>query len=172
MGKDLNIVDSIMAFVFAFAARISSLALVLACLGTLCNAACSRDTKGNCRMMECKASRNAVCSDGECLCKEGECAEDGKCIRDPSLPVDPNASAPTLPKQCESHQGCVDKGLAGNCCPTDAGDMLDCCESSCKKHGECAGMDQDFCCPTLNGTYLECCCLASYGVVDGCNVNA
>eukprot|EP00811_Abedinium_folium_P002867 NODE_12638_length_1212_cov_12.212903.p1 GENE.NODE_12638_length_1212_cov_12.212903~~NODE_12638_length_1212_cov_12.212903.p1 ORF type:complete len:246 (+),score=37.50 NODE_12638_length_1212_cov_12.212903:103-840(+) len=41
---------------------------------------CKPKTGGTCRVLKCHASRNAVCEDDECVCREGECAAHGTCL--------------------------------------------------------------------------------------------
>jgi Glycosyl hydrolase family 81 C-terminal domain len=83
-----------------------------------------------------------------------------------------------LSSSCESHSKCT--GLIGLCCPTSAGNFLDCCNTSpelvdnhqnvlplsgdsfssdnasCDSHTQCSGLLGD-CCPTRGGKFLECC---------------
>jgi hypothetical protein len=78
---------------------------------------------------------------------------------------------------CEKHSQCT--GLIGDCCPTVAGDFLECChdtltesdpnmnlpknqmtesrdDSLCANHVLCSNL-LGFCCPTMEGIYLGCC---------------
>mmetsp|Transcript_14169 Transcript_14169/g.26036 ORF Transcript_14169/g.26036 Transcript_14169/m.26036 type:complete len:212 (+) Transcript_14169:88-723(+) len=47
---------------------------------------CPKDTGGTCRLEACNADRKAVCKDGLCVCGEGDCAVDGKCVAAPTTP--------------------------------------------------------------------------------------
>lgn len=70
---------------------------------------------------------------------------------------------PTPGVSCAAHSAC--SGLAGNCCPTDAGVTLLCCgesSSSCSSHPGCASLGLDGnCCPDDEGLMLECCSSSS-----------
>jgi hypothetical protein len=77
-------------------------------------------------------------------------------------------SSNCVSKQCSAHPECAKLNLAGNCCPSDGGTMLDCCEkvyhsaaeaaAQCSKYTACsaAGLSGE-CCPTKEGVMLECC---------------
>lgn len=60
------------------------------------------------------------------------------------------------PASCSSHSKCVAAGLSGSCCPSKAGQMLDCCEAECSKHTKCMHLT-GFCCPTTDKVMLACC---------------
>jgi len=76
-------------------------------------------------------------------------------------------SSNCVSKQCSAHPECSNLNLAGNCCPSDGGTMLECCEkvyteqvvqAQCSTHTACsaAGL-AGACCPTVEGVMLECC---------------
>lgn len=79
---------------------------------------------------------------------------------------------------CLSNAGCVNLGLSGNCCPSDSGIFLGCCNngassevvknqtetlpgsdsSSCESRAACTNIGlSGHCCPTQDGTMLNCC---------------
>jgi len=76
-------------------------------------------------------------------------------------------SSTCVSKQCSAHTECSKLDLAGDCCPSDGGTMLDCCEkvyterevqALCSTHTVCAALGhKDACCPTAEGVMLECC---------------
>merc|ERR1712032_427658 len=41
---------------------------------------CLKDTLGTCSYFGCATSRNATCIGGKCLCSDGHCVRDGKCV--------------------------------------------------------------------------------------------
>ena len=47
---------------------------------------CARSTGGTCQLSPCWPDRNAVCYEGMCLCREGDCAYDGSCVTGPPNP--------------------------------------------------------------------------------------
>ena len=57
-------------------------------------------------------------------------------------------------RSCQAYPKC--QGLEGDCCPTVAGVMLDCCDAQCSAHEGCVGLP-GFCCPAMDGMILECC---------------
>jgi len=75
---------------------------------------------------------------------------------------------------CSAYSACRDLGLTGDCCPTDVGMWLGCCDgntdrpttsptkpkyrSSCSAAPICRdkGLTGE-CCPTTNGAFLDCC---------------
>jgi len=65
------------------------------------------------------------------------------------------------PGECSANAGCAN--LEGNCCPTEEGIMLGCCDAvigtTCGSNNGCAdlGLVEGFCCPTPEGVYLDCC---------------
>merc|ERR1719401_3037338 len=40
---------------------------------------CQRSTGGTCGMLGCASSRRAICQNSMCMCREGECATEGRC---------------------------------------------------------------------------------------------
>lgn len=76
-------------------------------------------------------------------------------------------SSNCVSKQCSSHPECAKLNLAGDCCPSSGGTVLECCEKvytefeaadQCKSHQGCALIGlQGSCCPTSAGVMLECC---------------
>jgi len=78
----------------------------------------------------------------------------------------PTPAPETTSATCAANAACVAVGLTGNdnCCPTDDGMLLTCCDdhipSSCAANAGCveAGLtDNNNCCPTDNGVQLACC---------------
>ena len=51
--------------------------LVALCSGL--SSKCPSDTGGSCRWMDCHSSRNSICVNRHCVCREGECAFEGNC---------------------------------------------------------------------------------------------
>jgi len=43
--------------------------------------ACVGNTGGTCLILGCEGWRNSKCEDGNCVCKDGECAFGGKCMK-------------------------------------------------------------------------------------------
>lgn len=64
---------------------------------------------------------------------------------------------------CSANAGC--SGLIGNCCPSDTGVDLSCCDSTevesdaaCVANDACSAIGlTGLCCPTAEGVSLECC---------------
>merc|ERR1712072_1166185 len=42
---------------------------------------CSKNTGGSCRWASCSSWRKSTCSNNKCVCKTGECAKNGKCVK-------------------------------------------------------------------------------------------
>merc|ERR1712216_776805 len=42
---------------------------------------CSKNTGGSCRYWSCSSWRKSTCSNNKCVCKTGECAKNGKCVK-------------------------------------------------------------------------------------------
>jgi len=74
------------------------------------------------------------------------------------------SAAPSNGPECSANQACADLGLAGLCCPTPAGDTLDCCAGPpavgqlCSENTACDALGlSGNCCPTNTGVQLGCC---------------
>lgn len=83
------------------------------------NETCGKDTGANCHILNCKASRKAMCVDRQCVCPDGHCT-----APDPEFPN--GDSICTYRAECAFHPKC--QGLLGDCCPGPSG-QLDCCAS-------------------------------------------
>eukprot|EP00522_Entomoneis_paludosa_P014961 CAMPEP_0172455490 /NCGR_PEP_ID=MMETSP1065-20121228/12094_1 /TAXON_ID=265537 /ORGANISM="Amphiprora paludosa, Strain CCMP125" /LENGTH=178 /DNA_ID=CAMNT_0013207951 /DNA_START=106 /DNA_END=642 /DNA_ORIENTATION=+ len=66
---------------------------------------------------------------------------------------------PASNRQCQANEAC--SHLHGNCCPTNDGTLLDCCDAAprtCEQAPACAALGlKGSCCPTLAGADLDCC---------------
>merc|ERR1712216_2960 len=53
---------------------------------------CSKNTGGSCRYWSCSSWRKSTCSNNKCVCKTGECAKNGKCVKShsPHSPTPPS----------------------------------------------------------------------------------
>eukprot|EP00522_Entomoneis_paludosa_P010607 CAMPEP_0172453486 /NCGR_PEP_ID=MMETSP1065-20121228/10779_1 /TAXON_ID=265537 /ORGANISM="Amphiprora paludosa, Strain CCMP125" /LENGTH=233 /DNA_ID=CAMNT_0013205669 /DNA_START=121 /DNA_END=822 /DNA_ORIENTATION=+ len=76
-------------------------------------------------------------------------------------PVPPTTASPvTHPPKCMDNPVCGGLGLVGECCPTQDGVFLDCCDPApqCAHNPACnaLGLAGD-CCPTIDGVFLACC---------------